>query len=81
MGWDAFGMPAENAAENEIDPGTWTYKNISEMKAQLKPMGLSLDWSREFATCDEVTTNSRSYSRHARKRFGCEKVTRQLGSS
>ena len=54
MGWDAFGMPAENAAiENEIDPGTWTYKNISEMKAQLKPMGLSLDWSREFATCDE----------------------------
>ena len=54
MGWDAFGMPAENAAiENEIDPGTWTYKNISEMKTQLKPMGLSLDWSREFATCDE----------------------------
>ena len=54
MGWDAFGMPAENAAiENDIHPATWTYKNISEMKSQLKPMGLSIDWSREFATCDE----------------------------
>ena len=54
MGWDAFGMPAENAAiENDIDPATWTYKNISDMKSQLKPMGLSIDWSREFATCDE----------------------------
>ncbi len=55
MGWDAFGMPAENAAmENNIHPGTWTYKNIEEMKSQLKPMGLSIDWSREFATCDET---------------------------
>ena len=55
MGWDAFGMPAENAAmENDIHPGTWTYKNITEMKSQLKPMGLSIDWSREFATCDET---------------------------
>ena len=55
MGWDAFGMPAENAAmENNIHPGTWTYKNIDEMKAQLKPMGLSIDWSREFATCDKT---------------------------
>ena len=54
MGWDAFGMPAENAAmEHDIHPGTWTYQNISEMKNQLKPMGLSIDWSREFATCDE----------------------------
>ena len=53
MGWDAFGMPAENAAmENNIHPGTWTYDNINEMKSQLKPMGLSIDWSREFATCD-----------------------------
>ena len=53
MGWDAFGMPAENAAmENNIHPGTWTYENINEMKSQLKPMGLSIDWSREFATCD-----------------------------
>ncbi len=55
MGWDAFGMPAENAAmENNIHPGAWTYKNIEEMKTQLKPMGLSIDWSREFATCDET---------------------------
>ena len=50
-----FGMPAENAAmENNIHPGEWTYKNIEEMKSQLKPMGLSIDWSREFATCDET---------------------------
>ena len=53
MGWDAFGMPAENAAmANKTHPGTWTYANIASMKAQLKVMGLSLDWSREFATCD-----------------------------
>ena len=53
MGWDAFGMPAENAAmQNKTHPGTWTYANIDTMKAQLKSMGLALDWSREFATCD-----------------------------
>ena len=53
MGWDAFGLPAENAAmEKGIHPGDWTYKNIADMKAQMMPMGLSLDWSREFATCD-----------------------------
>ena len=55
MGWDAFGLPAENAAkENNISPKTWTYENISTMKGQLKQMGLSLDWSRELATCDET---------------------------
>ena len=53
MGWDAFGMPAENAAmQNKVHPRDWTYQNIDIMRAQLKSMGLSLDWSREFATCD-----------------------------
>ena len=54
MGWDAFGLPAENAAkENNLHPRDWTKKNISEMKRQLKMMGLSIDWDREVATCDE----------------------------
>ncbi|HVX29955.1 MAG TPA: leucine--tRNA ligase, partial [Nitrolancea sp.] len=53
MGWDAFGMPAENAAiEKKVHPGSWTYQNIANMKAQLQRLGFALDWSREFATCD-----------------------------
>lgn len=52
MGWDAFGLPAENAAiKNNTSPATWTYANIEQMRGQLKTMGLALDWSREFATC------------------------------
>jgi leucyl-tRNA synthetase len=64
MGWDAFGMPAENAAmERKVHPKTWTYENIATMKAQLKSMGLSLDWRREIATCDP------SYYKHQQKMF------------
>lgn len=64
MGWDAFGLPAENAAmQNKVHPRQWTYANIATMRGQLKSMGLSLDWSRELATCDP------SYYRHQQKLF------------
>jgi len=64
MGWDAFGMPAENAAmEKKSHPATWTYANIATMKGQLKSMGLSLDWVREFATCDPA------YYKHQQRMF------------
>ncbi len=53
MGWDAFGLPAENAAfDNNAHPQDWTYQNIATMKQQIELLGFSLDWSRELATCD-----------------------------
>ena len=59
MGWDAFGLPAENAAiQNNLHPKNWTLKNISVMKSQLKRLGLSIDWSKEISTCDD------SYYKH-----------------
>ena len=53
MGWDAFGIPAENAAiENKVQPSNWTEENISNMQSQFKRMGFAYDWKREFSTCD-----------------------------
>jgi leucyl-tRNA synthetase len=64
MGWDAFGLPAENAAmEKGVHPADWTYENISAMRTQLKAMGLSIDWTRELATCDP------EYYRHEQAMF------------
>tara|TARA_B110000967_G_scaffold89612_1_gene92188 strand:- start:8150 stop:10678 length:2529 start_codon:yes stop_codon:yes gene_type:complete len=64
MGWDAFGLPAENAAkENNLHPKDWTKKNISEMKRQLKMLGLSIDWDLEISTCDE------NYYKHQQELF------------
>ena len=64
MGWDSFGMPAENAArQNDLDPKIWTEKNIAIMKKQLKQLGLSIDWDREISTCSE------EYYKHQQKFF------------
>ena len=64
MGWDSFGMPAENAAkQNKTNPKTWTAQNINTMKTQLKQLGLSIDWSKEISTCSE------DYYKHQQKLF------------
>ncbi len=64
FGWDAFGLPAENAAiKNKMHPAVWTHQNIASMKAQIKSLGISYDWTREIATCDP------SYYKHQQKIF------------
>ena len=64
MGWDSFGMPAENAAiENNLNPKVWTEKNINNMKKQLRSIGLSIDWEREISTCND------KYYKHQQKLF------------
>ena len=72
MGWDSFGMPAENAAkQNNLDPKIWTETNIAKMKSQLKRLGLSIDWDREISTCSEA------YYKH-QQRFFLELLEKKL---
>ncbi len=86
MGWDAFGMPAENAAiENNTHPAKWTFDNITAMKKQLRRMGFSYDWDRELATCDpkyyrwaNVDYYQPPFQLKFRINFSCQIASQQL---
>ena len=84
MGWDAFGLPAENAAiQNNLHPEEWTKKNILNMKTQLKRLGLSIDWDKEISTCDAGYYKNQQtlFSLFYKKNLAYKKESYKLGSN